>query len=145
MAQQQTAYPATPHAPAPVPDLSSPTERERLTPSARRAFFNIMDAWGVRAEDARALLGGVSNGRYYAMKQAGGRALDQDRLQRISLLVGIFKALNILYSQRLADAWVHLPNDNRVFQGTTPLEAMIRGGLPAMLLVRRLLDARRGG
>jgi len=145
MAHPRTAYPASPHAPAPMPDLSSPKERERLTPGALRAFFNIMDAWHVRAEEARALLGGASNGRYYAMKQGRGRALDQDPLQRVSLLVGIFKALNILYSQGLADVWVHQPNDNRLFGGMTPLRAMIQGGLPAMLQVRRLLDARRGG
>ena len=149
MAQLRTShaagYPATPLAPAPVPDLSSIKERERLTPGALGAFFNIMDAWKVRAEDARALLGGVSNGRFYAMKQGRGRALDQDRLQRVSLLVGVFKALNILYSRELADAWVGLPNDNRLFGGRTPLTAMLQGGLPTMLQVRRLLDARRGG
>lgn len=142
---RQLAYPATPRAPASAPDLSSPVERERLTPGALRAFFNIMDAWGVRAEQARDLLGGISNGRYYAWKKRPQGVLDQDRLQRISLLVGIFKALNILYSQGLADQWVRLPNANRIFGGRAPLEAMIRGGMPAMLTVRRLLDARRGG
>jgi hypothetical protein len=38
-----------------------------------------------------------------------------------------------------------LPNRNRIFGGTTPLEYLIRGGLPAFQTVRRLLDARRGG
>ena len=66
-------------------------------------------------------------------------------MHRISYLVGIFKALNILHSQKLADEWVRLPNTNRIFAGRTPLEYMIRGGVPAMQTVRRLLDARRGG
>jgi Protein of unknown function (DUF2384) len=40
---------------------------------------------------------------------------------------------------------MHLPNQNPVFNGKTPLAYMIRGGLPAMQTVRRLLDARRAG
>ncbi|MCA1733663.1 MAG: MbcA/ParS/Xre antitoxin family protein, partial [Acidobacteria bacterium] len=68
-----------------------------------------------------------------------------DRLLRISYLIGIFKALNILYSKKLADAWVGLPNSNRIFGGRTPLAYMLTGGLPAMQTIRRLLDARRGG
>jgi hypothetical protein len=61
------------------------------------------------------------------------------------LLVGIFKALNILYSRDLADAWIQLANANTIFAGATPLSYMLKGGLPAMIRVRQLLDARRGG
>jgi hypothetical protein len=64
---------------------------------------------------------------------------------RISFLTGIFKALNILYSGKLADRWVQLPNSNPVFAGETPLKYMVKGGLPALMRVRQLLDARRGG
>ena len=71
--------------------------------------------------------------------------IEVDRLTRVSLLVGLFKALHILYSDALADRWVHMPNTNRLFGGATPLHYMLRGGLPAMLTVRRLLDARRAG
>ena len=138
-------YPATRYEPSPLVDLSTKPERERLSASAIKAFFNIMEKWDVRDEDARALLGGISNGQYYDMKKKPERTLDADTLTRISYLVGIFKALNILYSGRLADAWVQRPNTNRVFGGATPLALMIRGGLPAMQIVRRLLDARRGG
>jgi len=49
------------HDPSPVVDLASKAERERLSPSALKAFFNMMDRWGVRDEDARQLLGGVTN------------------------------------------------------------------------------------
>jgi hypothetical protein len=139
------AYPAGRYDPAPLVDLSAKAERERLSPSAIKAFFNIMAKWGVRDEDARALLGGVSNGQFYEMKRKPRRTLDADTLTRVSYLVGIFKALNILHSEKLADAWVCLPNSNRIFGGRTPLAYMLKGGLPAMEMVRRLLDARRGG
>lgn len=138
-------YPATRYAPAAAVDLSSRETRERLSASALKAFFNVMERWQVRDEDARGLLGGVSNGPFYEMKRDAERLLDADRLSRISYLVGIFKALNILYSEPLADAWVLRPNTNPLFAGETPLAYMIRGGLPALQAVRRLLDARRAG
>ena len=138
-------YPASRYEPSPLVDLSSKSERERLGPSAVRAFLNIMARWGVRDQDARILLGGMSNGQFYEMKKKPARTLDADTLTRISYLVGIFKALNILYSEKLADAWVTRPNSNRIFAGATPLAYMMKGGLAAMGVVRRLLDARRGG
>ena len=138
-------YPATRFDPSPLVDLSDRDVRERLSAGAARAFFNIMTRWGVRDEDARQLLGGISNGAFYALKKNPDRALDEDRLRRVSYLVGIFKALNILYSEDLADRWMKLANKNRIFGGATPLDYLIRGGLPAFETVRRLLDARRGG
>ena len=138
-------YPASRYLPTPPVDLSSRETRERLSPSALKAFFNIMERWQVRDEDARNLLGGVSNGPFYEMKRDPDRLLDVDRLSRVSYLVGIFKALNILYSEPLADAWVQRPNTNPMFTGETPLAYMVRGGLPALQAVRRLLDARRAG
>jgi hypothetical protein len=142
------AYPATRYKPAAIVDLSSRKERERLSASALKAFFNIMGRWHVRDEDARALLGSVSNGPFYEMKrkpEKADRVLDPDRLTRVSYLIGIFKALNILHSEKLADTWVHLANANPIFAGDTPLAFIIKGGVPAMQLVRRLLDARRAG
>ena len=138
-------YPNTRYGPSPLVDLTSKSERERLSPSAVRAFINLAARWEIRDEDARVLLGGMSNGPYYEMKRNPDRVLDTDRLLRISFLIGIFKALNILYSKKLADAWVALPNSNPIFGGQTPLAYMLKGGLPAMQTVRRLLDARRGG
>jgi hypothetical protein len=126
-------------------DLSNKEVAKRLSPSAVKAFLKIASLWELRDEDARQLLGGMSNGAYYELKKKRSRILDQDRLTRISLLTGIFKALNILYSKRLADRWIQLPNTNPMFVGETPLAYVIRGGVPAMLRVRQLLDARRGG
>ena len=131
----------SPEAPA---DLSDKQVQKRLSPAARKAFFKITDAWKIRDEEAKQLLGGISNGAFYQLKGGELRTpLDQDRLVRVSLMVGIFKALNILYSQKLADAWISLPNSNPMFAGDTPLAYMVKGGQPAMMRVRQLLDARR--
>ena len=138
-------YPETRHQPPLIADLSDRSERVRLTPDAVRAFFNIMDCWKIRDDDARRLFGGISNGAYYALKKGPRRPLDEDRLRRISYLVGIFKALNLLYNDELADLWMQRPNRNRIFGGLTPCEYLARGGLPAFATVRKLLDARRSG
>lgn len=128
------------------PDLSHPPTRVRLSPAAIKGFLRIMEKWAIKDPDARQLLGGLSSGSYYGLKkEPKHRTLDQDTLTRISLLVGIFKALNILYSPALADAWITLPNRNPMFRGMSPLAYMIQRGQPGMLHVRQLLDARRGG
>jgi uncharacterized protein (DUF2384 family) len=142
------AYPETRYSPAVLPDLSRREERRRLSTAALKALFKIVEHWKVRDEDARQLLGGISNGSYYQLKKnprTPGKSLEQDQLVRISYLIGIFKALNILYSQRLADQWMQLPNTNPIFAGGTPLDYILHGGTPAMDILRRLLDARRGG
>ena len=139
------AYPATRYDPAAIVDLSDAVERRRLSPAGVRTFLNIMQRWRVRDEDARQLLGGISNGAFYTMKKDPERILDEDRLRRISFLIGIFKALSIIHGEALADRWMTLPNSNRIFGGGTPIAYLIRGGLPAFQTVRRLLDARRGG
>src|SRR5262249_1380480 len=115
------------------------------SPAAVRAFLRITELWKVRDEDARQLLGGMSNGAFYELKRKAKGALDQDRLTRVSLLTGIFKALNILYSKNLADHWVQLENENPMFGGETRGAYRMKGGEAAMLRVRQLLDARRGG
>ncbi len=127
-------------------DLSDPATRRRLSPTAVKGFLAIMDKWDLRDPDARQLLGGMSTGSYYGLKKdPKGRTLDQDTLTRISLIIGIFKALNILYSPKLADAWMTLPNSNPIFRGLTPVAYIIQRGQPGMISVRQLLDARRGG
>lgn len=126
-------------------DLSRKENRARLSPAAVKGLVRIADHWSLRDDDTRVLLGGMSNGSFYTLKSRAGKTLDEDQLTRVSLLVGIFKALNILYSPKLADAWMTLPNTNSMFGGDTPLNYVKKGGIPALLRVRQLLDARRGG
>lgn len=139
------AYPKSRFEPDVLVDLSSRAERERLSGSALKGFFRLAAAWRLRDEDARELLGGVSSSTYYEWKKNPDRVLEVDRITRISYLVGIYKALHILYGDKLADEWVALPNTNPIFAGRTPLSHMMAGGLLAMQTVRSLLDARRGG
>jgi uncharacterized protein (DUF2384 family) len=126
-------------------DLTKKNNRARLSPSAIKGLLRIATHWKLRDDDTRVLLGGISSGSFYTLKSRGAKTLNEDQLTRISLLLGIYKALNILYSQKLADAWMALPNSNPMFGGDSPLNYVKNGGIPALLRVRQLLDARRGG
>jgi hypothetical protein len=143
--QTAYAYPRSRFEPAMPVDLNAREERERLSKSALKGFFKLATAWGVRDDDARELLGGLSSSAYYEWKKNPDRVLEVDRITRISYLVGIYKALHILYGDQLADRWVTLPNKNLIFGGRTPLAYMLAGGLLGMQTVRKLVDARRGG
>ncbi|SFV04562.1 antitoxin Xre/MbcA/ParS toxin-binding domain-containing protein [Pseudoduganella namucuonensis] len=138
------AYPKSRFQPQKPVDLNAREERERLSQAALKGFFKLAAAWSVRDDDARELLGGLSSSSYYDWKKNPQRVLEVDRITRISYLLGIYKALHILYGDELADRWVALPNKNAIFAGGTPLAYMQAGGLLAMQTVRRLLDARRG-
>jgi len=123
-----------------TPDLSLSETRERLSQSAMDGFFAILAKWQLPVEKAGDLLGGVPRSTLYKWKAAPG-TLRQDELMRISYIVGIYQALHILLPQELADQWVTRPNDHFLFGGRTPLDYMVRAGIPGLQQVRSLLDA----
>jgi Protein of unknown function (DUF2384) len=128
------------------PDLTNPKVRERLSGSAIKAFIKIAGKWGLTESQARGLLGGIASSTFHTWKsQPKKQRLTQDALLRISLVIGIYKALHIYFGEELADRWVMLGNRGSMFAGTTPIDYMIRQGQPGMFQVRRMLDAWRGG
>jgi len=132
--------------PGRLPNLGDPAERLRLTPAAIRGVVALADLWRLGASEASALLGDISERSWFRLKKReSDEALAQDQLMRISLLVGIFKGLRLIFSEPLADEWVRLPNQGAVFGGQAPLDLMIRGGIPAMVRVRQHVDSLRGG
>src|ERR1700679_2358504 len=100
------------------------TERAgtRIDPvPALKGYFQIMDLWGVGAEDARVILGAPPERTYYAWRKGAARRVPLDSLRRVGYVAGIYQALQIVYSDpHLADTWVKRPN--RHFGGQTPLE-----------------------
>lgn len=125
-------------------DLSDRKIQLRLSRAARKAFLKLLKHWELKDEDGRQLLGGISSGTFYEIKRGAAKTLNQDQLTRISLMMGIFKSLAILFPETLAKAWPTRSNDNVLFGGTSPVSFMVTGGIPAMIAVRQLLDARRG-
>jgi len=107
---------------------------------------NIAQKWELNEVQARGLLGGVASSTFHSWKtKPKGKQLDQDTLTRISLVIGIYKALNIYFGKPWADRWITLENRGPLFAGHAPIDYMLRNGQPGMAEVRRLLDAWRGG
>lgn len=133
--------------PRPI-DRAPPLAAADLTPEQRavamRAFFRVMDAWGVANEDARVLLGRPGRATFFLWKRGEVRAASHDTVCRISYLLGIWKALQILFPDPAqADGWVHREND--LLGGQSALQRMLGGDVTDLAEVRTLLDVARGG
>lgn len=118
----------------------------RVSSAALQGFFNLSKHWGLTASQERTLLGSPAESTFFKWKaKKTARRLDRDALDRISYLLGIFKALNILLpSARAADEWVKKPNAAPLFQGQSALDRMLGGSLVDLADVRRYLDTQRG-
>ncbi|MEX2167109.1 MAG: antitoxin Xre-like helix-turn-helix domain-containing protein [Methyloceanibacter sp.] len=125
-------------------DLSDAAARSVLTPTAVKAVMRIADFWSLSAVDAAQLLG-ISERSWYRLKEDGRDSLSQDLLTRISVLVGIYKGLRLLFSEPLVSEWVLRPNTHPLFNNQRPLDVMIKGGIPMMVRVRSYIDGLRGG
>ena len=122
-----------------------PEQRRRLSGPALRTFFNIANVWQLSVAEQRALLGWPAASTYHKYKSGDHAALSFDTLTRLSLVLGIYKSLQVLYPEpQFADAWIRMPNTNAIFGGATPLSVMIDAGIDGLYRVRRLLDGRRG-
>ena|SRR5205085_10165536 len=123
-----------------------PKVRRQMSGPAIRTFWNVAEAWNLTTEEQRALLGWPPESTFYKYKAGQVGTLPYDMLMRISLVLGIYKDLRILYPERnLADRWVKLPNSNPLFGGKPALALMADSGMDGLYQVRRLLDSRRGG
>ena len=122
-------------APAPISDAEGA--------AMFRAALNLFRQWSVTDENAAVLLDLPV--RSYRRWKAGevGR-IDRDTKARLSNLMGIHKALRIIFSEpQRGYAWIQAPNS--AFAGRTALEVMLGGELTDLMRVRRYLDSERGG
>ena len=117
----------------------------RTSSVAKRAFFNIMDKWSVSDANALVLLGQPrSRAIFYEWKKGKGGKLPPDTVERISYVIGIYKALQILFPEPTqADAWIRRPNAQ--FGGKSALDRMLAGNVADLHSVRSYLDYVRGG
>lgn len=110
---------------------------------ALRAFFTAMDAWKVTNDQARVLLGQPKRSTFYHWKRGDVRGVPYDTVRRISYILGIWKALQILFqSPQRADGWLRRPN--QLLGGQSAIERMLGGDVTDLAAIRRLLDAARG-
>jgi hypothetical protein len=131
----------SPQAEAPRVDLGSREAARALL----RTFFRIAAAWKLDTRERMTLLGLRSRSTYHLWKDDRAGALSRDTVERISYVLGIYKALQILLpSEEAADAWIRKPNAAPLFGGRSALERLMSGNVSDLYEVRRYLDAQRG-
>ncbi|MDR3100082.1 MAG: MbcA/ParS/Xre antitoxin family protein [Paraburkholderia sp.] len=118
-----------------------------MSAAGLRAFFNIAHDWDLSVEEQIVLLGSPGRSTFFKWKQTPQSArLGRDTLERLSLLLGIYKSLQILLPPpAAADAWVKRPNSAPPFGGRRALDRMLAGNISDLVAVRQYLDAMRGG
>lgn len=121
--------------------LSSP-ESAKI---ALKATFNIMEAWDLSNEEQMQILG-VPRSTFFKWKKLHEGSLAQDTLERISYILGIYKALQILLPDpKSSDEWIKKPNKMPLFGGRSALDRMLSGHVADLYIVRQYLDSERGG
>ena len=122
-----------------------PVTTKDMSEAGLRAFCRIAELWGLSLDQQLVLLGGRPKSTFYNWKKNGG-ALPEDVLERISYILGIHRALEILLPKpEAADDWVKKPNTAPIFGGGAALNRMLGGKVADLYVVRQYLDAQRGG
>lgn len=125
--------------------LDSLEDRARLTAPGLRTFFNVAGEWDLNTDQQRTLLGGISKSSLHNWKAGNASALSRDQLERVSLVLGIYKAMALLFADGDGGKrWLKAINTEPVFGGFSPLVRMLRGGIEDLYATRRYLDAWRG-
>lgn len=120
-------------------------QRKDMSGPALRAFFNIASAWDLSGAQQRKLLGNPPSSTFFKWKRDRAGSLPRDVLERISYILGIYKALQILIpDEARADAWISRPNTAPIFGGSSALDRMLGGNVGDLYAVRQYLDAQRG-
>ena len=110
----------------------------------QRAVIALFGHWNVTDEQAALLLGGLSAKTFRRWKKREYGNVGRDLADRMSMLLGIHKALRVIYSDTdRGYRWVSAPSD--VFAGQSALQVMMQGGSEDIRRIRTYLDAVRGG
>lgn len=132
------------------PRATAAPDPEHLGGPALRGFFAITARWGLKTAEARRLLGDPPESTFFKWKKDSADphwhgSVNRDVLERISYVLGIFKALQILFPDPTrADAWLRKANSAAPFGGGSALQRMLSGNVADLYVVRGYLDAQRG-
>lgn len=110
----------------------------------QRAVIQLFEHWGLTDAQSATLLGGISPKTFSRWKKREYGRLTIDQLDRLSNLLGIHKALRILF-QEPDRIYGWIKRKNETFGGQSALEVMLGGHMRDLERVRRYLDSVRGG
>lgn len=103
--------------------------------------MNLVNRFDFKESEARILMGDMPRSTYTSHRAK----LNRDQKERVSYLLGIYKALRILFDDgEQARTWINRNNSLPPFNGMTPKEYMLEGGLVRLADVRKFLDYWRG-
>jgi hypothetical protein len=127
-------------------DLRGPARNRDERVILARAITRLFELWKLGAADQLMLLGLNESNRIALQRYAKGEALaaNGDLLDRVGHLLGIHKALKLLYphNPEIVAGWMSSPNT--LFEGATPVDIARRFRFPGLLMVRGKLDRMRG-
>jgi len=113
--------------------------------TALHAFARIAELWHLSVAEQLTLLGLSSRSTFFKWRKDRHARIPRDTLERISYVLGIYKALQLLLPDtRAADEWIRRPNAAPLFGGRSALERMLSGQVADLYLVRQYLDGQRG-
>jgi len=123
-------------------------DQRELCPSGEgslNGLFRIARQWGLKPVEQRVLLGDLPQTTFNRYQKLPEVQLSRDLLERVSYVLGIYKALHILFQDSAqADGWLRRPNQVFPFNGNSALEYLLQGSLTRLAEVRAYLDAQRG-
>lgn len=123
----------------------SSDKNEKKAQIALKAYFNMAQQWQLNNAQQIKLLGEPSRATFFRWKKEGVKDISQDTFERISYLLGIYKALHILFSiPEQANSWLHRDNQAEIFAGRSALEFMLQGKMIHLFETRKYLDGQRG-
>ncbi|MGO1749645.1 MAG: antitoxin Xre-like helix-turn-helix domain-containing protein [Marinobacter sp.] len=112
---------------------------------ALKGFFRVTEEWGCSAEERAKLLGGPSRTTLYNYSKLNPTKLSNDTMERISYMLGIYKALQVLYpTHERANRRIRLKTTEVPFCGKSAMEFMTQGSMMNLMMTRQYFDAKRG-
>lgn len=112
---------------------------KKVSSVALVVFFNISKGWKLTPKQELSLLGSPPRSTFYKWKKGQVKVLSHDTLERISYVMGVYKALRKIFpTAEQANTWPIKPN--KAFESYSALDYMLQGSVQHLSDVRRYLD-----
>ncbi len=126
------------------PDNSTVSKHD-MAEAGLLAYFSIAGEWGINTSEQRTLLGNPGRSRFFELKAGKTYSVSDDELDRLAYVLGIYSALNILYSPENAILWLKNSSEpGSIWRGQSPLAYLLTGKMMALIDVYRYLNGLRG-
>ncbi len=110
-----------------------------------KSLSHLAKRFALKEKEILILMGNMPRSTYTTGTAKGTIKLDRDKRDRVSYLLGIYKALRLLFDDSTqAVTWINRSNHLAPFNGMTPKAFMLEGSIVRLAEVRQFLDFWRG-